>query len=83
MTNSKTTPIRLKPSLSESIAEMISLRLGIMTAGGKQFVGWDDGGFDYASKLIQEALDNAFNDGAQHQRDELLKAVQLGKPEEP
>ncbi len=37
---------------AEKLADKISMRLGIMKAGGKEFIAWDDGGIQFAAQLI-------------------------------
>lgn len=44
---------------ARELADKVSSRLGIMKAGGKEFVAWDDGGFEFCSNLIAAALAEA------------------------
>lgn len=49
--------------LAQRLADKVSSRLGIMKADGKEFVAWDNGGFNFAAESIQDALDKAYNAG--------------------
>lgn len=59
--------------MAEELADKISSHLGIMKAGGKEFVAWEDRGLTRASEYIQSALTAAELSGYERGRAEAFE----------